>query len=102
MRQRSLAAAVGGVVSAMVVGAVALSALPSAAAHTPPGMAQPRARTVAHHVRGSTVAGPFQVTDFACTGAPQTYVVPPGAATVNVRLAGGDGGSGGTNFGGLA
>lgn len=46
--------------------------------------------------------GPFQVTNFACTGAPQTYTVPSGVTTVNVRLAGGDGGNANTNPGGLA
>lgn len=102
MRQRWMSLAGIGASSALIAGAVVLSVTPSAALAKRSEGARWRSRLGEARVHAFTSTSPLQVTNLTCTGAPQTYVVPAGVHSINVRIAGGDGGSGSTNVGGLA
>src|ERR1700704_5663696 len=104
MGRRSRALALAGTVSALLMGAGAATvASPrlAAARTAPDGTGNNAAPTPRRASPNGTMTGPFDVAGFACTGAPQSHVVPADVRSVTVRLSGGDGGDTATSVGGL-
>src|SRR5438105_12096187 len=101
MRRRARVTRAGALGSAVVAGLVALGAVPAVPAGAAAGDRPPR-RVASLHRHAMVSFGPFQVANFACTGSPQSYVVPAGASSVTARLVGGDGGDAESGIGGLA